>query len=178
MKKLVTATALIAAISMASACNRQGGSANNAAGANGTAAAAGTSSTAAAGGAQQASAGEAEVRAVLDRIYAPYATDDARDIDIASFMEPQLAAAMNSRQEGVNADPFIDAQDYSAFRPTYEGVTVTGDRAQATASFNNMGNPTRVDYQFVRTPGGWKVADIRSAEGGSFRSQYNLPALP
>lgn len=173
MQKMVTASALLALIGMASACNRESG--GDAAKGNDTA---GINATGNAAGTRQASASaEAEVRGLLDRIYAPYATDDARDIDIASFMEPQLAAAMSRTEGGVDADPFIDAQDYAAFRPTYEGVAVNGDRAEATASFNNMGNQTRVNYQLVRTPDGWKVADIRSAGGGSFRSQYGLQPL-
>lgn len=173
MKKVITAFGLVALIGLAAACNRQG-NANNGAGAPN-----GANASAAAGNAQQgAAAGEAEVRALLDRIYAPYASDDARDIDIAGFMEPQLAQAMARSEEGPNADPFIAAQDYSAFRPTYEGISVNGDRAQATAAFTNMGNQTRVEYHLVRAGGDWKIADIRSANGGSFRSQYALPALP
>lgn len=179
MNKLATAAALFALASGASACNRQGGDAaarSDAANAAAEAQAAGANAAIAAR--QAEAAGEAEVRSLLDRIYAPYATDEARDIDMAGLMEPQLAAAMSRSQEGVNADPFIDAQDYSAFRPTYEGVSVSGDRAEATASFSNMGRPTRITYQFVFTGGGWKIADIRSAGGGSFRSHYNLPPLP
>jgi hypothetical protein len=174
MNKAMMLCALLGTVAMVAACNRQS-AANDSANA---AAANDSSQAAAAGGDQQASAErEAELRALLDRIYAPYAADDARDIDIASYMEPQLAKAMAEREEGVDADPFIDAQDYAPFRPTYEAVRVDGDRAEATASFNNMGNQTRVTYQFVRTGDGWKIADIRSAEGGSFRSQYDLPAL-
>lgn len=175
MRKIATAALLVALIGAAACSRGGGGNSANAAKGNGSAA---HNSASAPANAQAAAAAEAEVRALLDRIYAPYATDNARDIDIAGFMEPQLAAAMGRAEEGVDADPFIDAQDYSAFRPTYEGVTVNGDRAQATASFSNMGNPTRIQYQLVRTGGAWKIADIRGAQGGSFRSHYNLPAVP
>jgi len=118
---------------------------------------------------------ESEVRALLDEIYAPYSTDDAQSREIASFMEPALARAMTESEEGINVDPFIDAQDFKPFKPAYESIKVTGSRAEAVVRIKSFGD-RRLQYLLVRTPGGWKIADIR-AESGNLRDYYKLPPL-
>lgn len=174
MKKMVTATALAALIGAASACS-QGGDANNGTKA-GAAAANSAGQAAAAGGAGQVAAAEAEVRALLDRVYAPYATANAPGREIGSFMEPQLAQKMAATEEGIDADPFIDAQDYTPFRPEYRSVRVNGDRAEAAVRISSMGQRT-INYQFVRTPDGWKIADVGTEQNGTLRGRYDLPPL-
>jgi hypothetical protein len=180
MNKTMT-VALVLAVATVGACNRQSGGANNAAsnagGNNANAAAAAPAAPAAAApAAGQPAAGEAEVRALLDRISAQYATDQGDGPEWAEVFEPQLAAAINAEEGGPGADPFIDAQDYSPFRATYEGVQVRGDRALATAVFASFGKQKRIDYQLIRTPAGWKVFDVQSAEGGSLRERMMRPA--
>lgn len=176
MNKVMTATLLLT-VAATGACNRQSGAANNAAGnAGANSANAAAAAPAATPAAAQPAAGEAEVRALLDRIYAQYATDNGEGPAWEEVLEPQLAAAVSAEEGGPGADPFIDAQDYSPFRPTYEGVEVRGDRAIATAVFNNFGKPTRIDYQMIRTSGGWKVHDVQSKEGGSLRERMMKPS--
>ena len=165
---------LLAVAGLASACNRQAS--------NGTATApenrAGTTQRTPHGPDLHAAAtAERDIRALLDQIYAPYASDNAPGREIGSFMEPQLAAAMAAEENGPNADPFIDAQDYAPFRPDVGAIRVDGDRAEATVRFTSLSERT-IAYRFLRTPGGWKVADIRGPNGGSLRAQYGLPALP
>lgn len=170
----VTTVALVLAAAATSACNRQSGGSNTAASnasANSTNSAAAAPATPAdATAAAQPAAGEAEVRAFLDRVYAPYAIENGTGGDLAANLEPELAAALQKRESGIDVDPVIDAQDWTAFRPTYENVQLKGDRAVATASFNN-GEATRIDYQLLRTAAGWKIYDIQSANGGSFRER-------
>jgi hypothetical protein len=172
MNKAMT-TALLLAVAATGACNRPSGGNNAANTANAAAAAPATTNAGAAapGAAAQAGQSEAEVRAFLDRIYAPYATDGGTGADYATILEPQLAAALEKTEGGIDADPFIDAQDWTALRPTYENVAVNGDRATATASFTNGGTATRIDYQMLRTAAGWKVYDVQSANGGSLRER-------
>jgi len=165
-------------LGLSTACNSGGSAGNAGAGAGAGAGAANASAQAnAAAPAQpsQGAAAEAEVRALLDQIYAPYATDDAPGREIASFMEPSLAGAMTASEQGIDVDPFIDAQDYEPFKPSYEAIKVTGDRAEAAVRINSLGERT-IDYRLVRTPGGWKIADIRSANG-NLRDAYKLPPL-
>ncbi len=165
---------------LAAACSNSGSAGNAASGTagaiNGAAAATAANQSAAAPAASRDAAGQVEVRAFLDQIYSPYASDEAPGREIASFMEPELAARLNASEEGINADPFIDAQDYEPFKPNYQSVRVSGDRAEAVVRINSLGERT-LSYKFVRTAGGWKIADINSPESGSLREAYGLPPL-
>ena len=165
MKK-VMAAALLLALAGTAACNRSGGGANAANAATGNKAAAPAAAT-------DTAAAERDIRALLDEIYAPYASDNAPGREIARFMEPQLARAMTQDENGIDADPFIDAQDYSPFKPNIQRVSVTGERAEASVNFTSLGSSKTLIYHLARTPGGWKIADIRSGTG-TLRSQYQL----
>lgn len=164
MKAIYTAAALLA-LAAAPACSRDGAK-HNAAGNGSATAAYKTEAPAAQPAASPTSAAaEAEVRALLDRIYAPYASDNGDSVAWADAFEPKLAAAIGDEEGEPGADPFIDGQDYSPFRPTYEGIQIDGDRALAVARFTLFGEPRRMEYQLVRTPAGWRVHDIRSGTG-------------
>lgn len=167
MKK-VMAAAFALALAGTAACNRSGGSANTA-----NAASPAKPNAAAPAAPTDAAAAERDIRALLAEIYAPYASDNAPGREIAGFMEPQLAQAMAADENGIDADPFIDAQDYSPFKPNIQRVSVTGERAEASVNFTSLGSSKTLIYHLVRTPGGWKIADIRSGSG-TLRSQYQL----
>ncbi len=122
--------------------------------------------------APDATQGEGEVRAFLASIYAPYASAEGSGADYERVLEPQLAAAIAAEEGGPGADPFIDAQDWMPFTPTFENVQVRGGRAVATAAFSNGGAPVRIDYQLIRTPTGWRAFDVQSANGGSLRERF------
>ena len=174
-KLMTTAGALVLLAATATACNSAGAPNNSSgSGANITAApsATGTSTASAPAATADARNGEAEVRAFLDRVYAPYASGGGEGADYEAVLEPQLAAAIGATEGGPGADPFIDAQDWTAFRPTYENIQVRGERATATATFSNGGTPTRIRYELLRTPAGWRAYDIQSANGGSLRQQF------
>jgi hypothetical protein len=165
MKKMMVAGMLLALAGTA-ACNRSGGGANAANAAKGNESAAPAAAT-------DNAAAERDIRALLGEVYAPYASDNAPGGDIARFMEPQLAQAMTADENGIDVDPFIDAQDYSPFKATIQRVSVTGERAEASVGFASFGKSKTLIYDLVRTPGGWKIADIRSGSG-TLRSQYKL----
>ena len=171
MKKMMVAGMLLALAGTA-ACNRSGGDANaaNAAKGNETAAPAAPAAT------TDNAAAERDIRTLLGEVYAPYASDNAPGGDIARFMEPQLAQAMTADENGIDVDPFIDAQDYSPFKANVQRVTVTGERAEASVGFASFGQSKTLIYNLVRTPGGWKIADIRSGSG-TLRSQYKLQPM-
>jgi hypothetical protein len=178
MRKLLTATAMIA-LAATAACNRSGGSNNvNASQSNGAAATSPANSAGANAAAPSAATGEAEVRALLDQIYAPYANEDMPGRDIEVFFAPEIVKAITAEEGGIDVDPFIDAQDWAPFRPNIQRVTMSGnDRAEASVNFTSMGTSKTLIYQLVRTAAGWKVADIRSGTG-NLRSKFNLPPLP
>ena len=175
MNKLsTTAAALVLFAGATAACNRAG-TADKSANATGNSASAPASMNAAGtepAAAAQNGQGEAEVRAFLDQIYAPYGTAGGEGADYDRFLDPQLAAAISATEGGVEADPFIDAQDWTPFKPAYEKIQVQGDRAIATATFTNGDAATRVDYQLMRTPNGWRVYDIQNAAGASLRERF------
>jgi hypothetical protein len=170
MNKLITTAAALAVVAATGSACARSGSANNSAAANNAAApSAPANSAAPAAGTAQTAGTEAEVRTFLDGVYAPYAAENATGPDLGPLLEPQLAEAYAKMDEGIDADPLIDAQDWTPFKPTYEKVMVKGDRAIATATFSNGGSATRIEHQLMRTPAGWRIYDIQNASGGSFR---------
>ena len=171
MNKLITTVAALAVVAATGSACARSGSANNSAAANTAAAPSATANSAApaAAGTAQTAGTEAEVRTFLDGVYAPYAAENGTGPDLGPLLEPQLAEAYAKMDEGIDADPLIDAQDWTAFKPTYEQVTVKGDRAVAIVTFSNGGSTTRIEHQLMRTPAGWRIYDLQNASGGSFR---------
>jgi hypothetical protein len=173
MNKLITTAAALAIIAATGSACARSGSANNSAAANTTTAPSATANSAApaAAGTAQTAGAEAEVRAFLDGVYAPYAAENGTGPDLGPLLEPQLAEAYAKMDEGIDADPLIDAQDWTPFKPTYEEVMVKGDRAIATVTFSNGGTVTKIAHQLMRTPDGWRIYDVQNASGGSLRER-------
>lgn len=177
MNSSVTTAGALALLIAATACN-SGREPDNGANAVANGAASPAAVQTAAPATPGPNASEAEVRIFLASIYAPYATDRLGGADYETILEPQLAAAIASTEGGPGADPFIDAQDWVPFEPTYENIQLRGDRATATVRFNNGGAQTRIDYQLVRTSAGWRAYDVESADGGSLRERFMRGVRP
>lgn len=173
MVKTVMTCVVAAGLALATGACGQGNKAN-VAGNNAAAAAnaAAPTNVAAANAAQPAAAtSEAEVRAFLDHLYAPYAAAEGQSPAWDAIFEPGLAASIGDEEGEPETDPLIEAQDYTPFRPTIEAVAVNGDRAVATATFTNGGEATEQKFELIRTPAGWRVYDIRSSRG-SLRERH------
>jgi hypothetical protein len=127
---------------------------------------------------------QATAQAFVDNLYRPYLKagfpgqpyDDA-----ARFFVPALAQAMDrdnreaKRRNEVptlNGDPFVDAQDWEISKLSID-VTGNGDAATARVSFQNFGEARRVLLELVKTPAGWRIADIK-APSGSLKALYKL----
>jgi hypothetical protein len=127
---------------------------------------------------------QATAQAFVDNLYRPYLKagfpgqpyDDA-----ARFFVPALAQAMDrdnreaKRRNEVptlNGDPFVDAQDWEISKLSID-VTGSGDTATARVSFQNFGEARRVLLELVKTPAGWRIADIK-APSGSLKALYKL----
>jgi hypothetical protein len=127
---------------------------------------------------------QATAQAFVDNLYRPYLKagfpgqpyDDA-----ARFFVPALAQAMDrdnreaKRRNEVptlNGDPFVDAQDWEISKLSID-VTGSGDTATARVSFQNFGEAKRVLLELVKTPAGWRIADIK-APSGSLKALYKL----
>ena len=128
-------------------------------------------------------------KAFLEAIYAAYkGTSDTSkgipldtDAAVRRCFEPQLAALMlkdinaaKIRREvpTLDGDPFIDGQDWEV-----DSLVVTvreqgADKASGTVSFKNFGAPTTVTLDLVRAKPGWRIADIKWADGRSLRALY------
>jgi hypothetical protein len=127
---------------------------------------------------------QATAQAFVDNLYRPYLKagfpgqpyDDA-----ARFFVPALAQAMDrDNREAkrlkevptLNGDPFVDAQDWEISKLSID-VTGSGDTATARVSFQNFGEARRVLLELVKTPAGWRIADIK-APSGSLKALYKL----
>ncbi len=127
---------------------------------------------------------QATAQAFVDNLYRPYLKagfpgqpyDDA-----ARFFVPALAQAMDrdnreaKRRNEVptlNGDPFVDAQDWEISKLSID-VTGSGGTATARVSFQNFGEAKRVLLELVKTPAGWRIADIK-APSGSLKALYKL----
>lgn len=120
----------------------------------------------------------------LQSLYAPY---EARDFkgqpywEPARFFTPDLAAAIDrdlklSKQyrqpPTLNGDPFVDAQEWQ-IRDLTIVVLPKDDSATADVSFKNLGKARTLVLSLLRTPQGWRIADI-SGTRGSLRTLYRL----
>ena len=127
---------------------------------------------------------QATAQAFVETLYRPYLQagfpgqpyDDA-----ARFFVPSLAQAIDRdnrearrRKEvpTLNGDPFVDAQDWEISKLSID-VTGSGDTATARVSFHNFGEARRVLLELVKTPAGWRIADIK-APSGSLKALYKL----
>jgi hypothetical protein len=120
---------------------------------------------------------EAGAKAFLQSVYATYekpdkALDIGSETKAARYFVPAVAkligrdvAESKKRQEvgRLDFDPFIAGQDWSPTTITLDVAPgASADRAIGTARFTVPGEkkPTVVTLDLVKTPGGWRIADI------------------
>ena len=127
---------------------------------------------------------QATAQSFVEDIYRPYLKAGVPGQpygDTARFFVPALAQAMErdnreaKRRNEVptmNGDPFVDAQDWEISKLSID-VTGNGDTATARVSFQNFGEARRVLLELVKTPTGWRIADIK-APSGSLKALYKL----
>ena len=131
-----------------------------------------------------AAAQEQTPQQFLASIYEPYKKTDFKGQpywEINRFFAPDLARAIDKdfveakkRKEvpTLDGDPFIDAQDWKVEAITY-AASVSGDKAAGAVAFTNLGEPKAVALTLVKTPAGWRISDIITANG-SLRALYKL----
>ena len=123
-------------------------------------------------------------QAFLQAIYQPYLKRDFKGqpyweparyfaSDLAGAMERDLRKAKQYRQPPtLDGDPFVDAQEWQISDLVVRAST-SGDKATGVVSFANFGQPKRLAIELVRTPPGWRIADI-AGSSGSLRMLYKL----
>lgn len=127
---------------------------------------------------------QATAQAFVENLYRPYLDKNFQGQpygDAARFFAPALAQAMErdnreakrrNQVPSLNGDPFVDAQDWEISKLSID-VTANGDAATARVSFQNFGEAKRVLLELVKTPAGWRIAEIEAASG-SLKALYKL----
>lgn len=129
---------------------------------------------------------EAFLHSIYDRYVGPQ--DKARPIDYSKprelqhYFEPSLADVIHKdfiraqKADDVptlDADPFIDAQDWEIKSFDIQVTPVDEDHANAVVKFDNTGEHKVLHLQLVRIAGNWRIHDIDYGGGeGTLRGLY------
>lgn len=131
------------------------------------------------------SAAADDPQAFVAAIYDRYANGgDGVPLDapetVQSLFEPRLATLILDDQaeaaemgdvSKLDADPFVNAQDWYVSNILVQVEAMTPDRAEGYVAFTNFGEPTRIDLNLVRAEDGWRIRDIQWRDG-SLRGLY------
>jgi hypothetical protein len=135
-----------------------------------------------------AAAETASPQSFVDGIYKHYLGKESKglalssDAEIRRYFAPPLADAISkdfaaAAKAGevplLNGDPFVDAQDWEISNLKTAVKSTGTTTAVATASFTMFMKPRTVTLALVTTPAGWRISDIRWANG-SLRALYKL----
>jgi hypothetical protein len=95
------------------------------------------------------------------------------------LFEPALARAVMNASKApeplIDADPFIDAQDFEIASYDLKTEQKSKDSARIVASFINLSEPRNVTYALRRLKTGWRIADISwGRPGQSFRKMMKV----
>jgi hypothetical protein len=124
-------------------------------------------------GTSAAPAAETSAESFVAGIYDRYKGKDAQGIALGTAAQVQLyfvpnvaAMILADPAQGrgdvgqLEADPFVDAQDWDIERFDVTLRHPGPDKATATVSFRNVGKQRTVVLDLVRLPEGWRIADI------------------
>jgi hypothetical protein len=105
-------------------------------------------------------------------VYALYEPADSKGFprDAATarrFFDPALAKLWLAAKH-IDADFFIQGQDWELAGLKVDPATVNGDKANVTAAFTNMKKPITLTYEMVKAKDGWRISDVK-AGSSSFR---------
>ena len=108
-------------------------------------------------------------QALLEAFYAPYFDGEFNE-DETPFLSAELEALYTADAEAtpegeigaLDFDPFVDGQDFELTDFEIGAPGIAGDYASADVTFNNMGRPTTLAYEFVKENGSWQIDDVVS----------------
>lgn len=122
----------------------------------------------------------------LRSIYNQYKGKDAKGVPLGNaatinrYFAPSLArimiadsnaAAKRGEVGTLEADPFVNAQDFEVGPVTIDVKPTGADKATGTAKFKNLGTDTTIVFNLVKTKEGWRIDDILT-EGASMRAMF------
>lgn len=87
------------------------------------------------------------------------------------YFDPALAKLVvadgKREQSRLDFDPFVNGQEFEIKSVDYETRQSGPKEAMVNARFTNFDQDTLVIYKMVRTPAGWRIADVLWAGGGN-----------
>jgi hypothetical protein len=119
-------------------------------------------------------------QAFVEAIYKSYLGKNAKGTPITDeaairryFAPPLSDALAKDRAEAdkagevptLDGDPFVDAQDFEIARLKVAVKAAGADAATATVTFTNFKKPVTMTLALVKTPAGWRIADIKGPSG-------------
>ena len=131
-----------------------------------------------------AAAQEQTAQQFLASIYEPYKKADFKGQpywEVSRFFAPDLASAIDKdfaeakkKKEvpTLDGDPFVDAQDWKIDQIAY-AISQSGDKAAGAVTFTNFGETKGAVLSLVKTPAGWRISNIVTANG-SLRALFKL----
>jgi hypothetical protein len=102
----------------------------------------------------------------IKAIYAFYAGANAKGFPndaktAAQFFEPGLARLW-TRAKNIDADFFIQGQDFELGPVTTGAPRVQGKRAFVPVSFTNFKKPVSLEFEMIESPDGWRVYNVKA----------------
>jgi hypothetical protein len=127
----------------------------------------------------------ADAKAFLDGLYAHYKTSnnntfqpfdanqgEVLDADTIALMKAD-EKALNGELGDIDGDWLCDCQDFQSITATVTVQSATPTSAKATADFHDSmdagGKPKRDTFDLVKTPAGWRIHDMGTADQPSLR---------
>jgi hypothetical protein len=135
-----------------------------------------------------AMAQDASPKAFVEAIYKPYLKKNFKGVEYSqpanlrryfesmlanAIIEDMQAAGRRNEVPTLDGDPFIDAQDWDIAKLVIDVKGVGANKAVAIVNFTNMREGKTVTLDLVKTPAGWRIADI-NAPSGSLRKLLKL----
>jgi hypothetical protein len=118
-------------------------------------------------------AADPSAQSFVQAIYDQYKGKDAKGVELSDdaavrrYFAPRLAALIiKDRRQArgevgkLDADPFIDAQDWEIDDVNVALRDVAADKAVATVSFKNLGKRQTVVLELVKLKQDWRIANI------------------
>jgi hypothetical protein len=127
-----------------------------------------------------------DVKAFLEGVYAHYKTSSSNstfqpfDANGPEVLDPDTFALMKADEKALNGDLgdidsdwLCDCQDYQSITATISVQSATPTTAKATADFHDVidtsPKPHRDTFDLVKTPAGWRIHDMGTADQPSLR---------
>jgi hypothetical protein len=129
-----------------------------------------------------AAAANAAATAFVTKIYDAYKSKNSKGISIETeaairnYFEPSLAATIIKDQKAaakrkevpsLEADPFVDSQEWDVSELNIAVNDAPPDKAIATVRFKNFGLPTKIVLNLVKTKSDWRIADMTWERDGN-----------